>query len=46
MNISIIILTALISLGSNKLRTSLALLGIIIGVAAFIATMAVGKGAQ
>ncbi len=41
-----IILTALASLGSNKLRTGLALLGIVIGVAAVIATMSVGRGAQ
>ena len=38
--------TALSSLASNKLRTGLALLGIVIGVAAVIATMAVGRGAQ
>ena len=38
--------TALSSLGANKLRTSLALLGIIIGAAAVISTMAVGRGAQ
>ena len=38
--------TALSSLGTNKLRTGLALLGIIIGVAAVISTMAVGRGAQ
>ena len=38
--------SALISLGTNKLRTILALLGIVIGVAAVISTMAVGKGAQ
>ena len=38
--------TALSSLGTNKLRTTLALLGIIIGVAAVISTMAVGRGAQ
>jgi putative ABC transport system permease protein len=38
--------TALSSLGTNKLRTGLALMGIIIGVAAVISTMAVGRGAQ
>ena len=38
--------TALSSLGANKLRTGLALLGIVIGVAAVISTMAVGRGAQ
>ncbi len=41
-----IVFTALSSLGSNKLRTALALLGIVIGVAAVIATMSVGRGAQ
>ena len=41
-----ILKTALSSLGANKLRTILALLGIVIGVAAVIATMAVGRGAQ
>ena len=38
--------TALSSLGANKLRTALALLGIVIGVAAVISTMSVGRGAQ
>ena len=37
---------ALTSLGSNKLRTFLTMLGIIIGVAAVIALMSIGKGAQ
>ena len=46
MNPVTIILTALSSLGSSKLRTGLALLGIVIGVAAVIATMSVGRGAQ
>ena len=41
-----IILTTLGSLGANKLRTALALLGIIIGVAAVISAMSVGRGAQ
>ena len=41
-----ILLTALSSLGANKLRTVLALLGIVIGVAAVISTMSVGRGAQ
>ena len=38
--------TALSSLGANKLRTGLAFLGIVIGVAAVISTMSVGRGAQ
>ena len=38
--------TAVSSLGANKLRTGLALLGIVIGVAAVISTVAVGRGAQ
>ena len=41
-----IIRTALLSLGANKLRTALALLGIVIGVAAVIGTMSVGRGSQ
>ena len=41
-----ILRTALSSLGANKLRTGLALLGIVIGVAAVIGTMSVGRGSQ
>ena len=41
-----ILRTALSSLGANRLRTTLALLGIVIGVAAVISTMSVGRGAQ
>ena len=41
-----VVLTALSSLGAAKLRTGLALLGIVIGVAAVISTMSVGRGAQ
>ena len=37
---------ALSSLGANKLRAGLTLLGIVIGVAAVIALMAIGKGVQ
>jgi putative ABC transport system permease protein len=37
---------ALRSLGSNKLRTALTMLGIIIGVGAVIAMLAIGEGAQ
>ncbi len=46
MTLLTIVSTALSSLGSNKLRTGLALLGIVIGVAAVISTMSVGRGAQ
>ena len=41
-----IITTALASLGTNKLRAGLTLLGIVIGVAAFITLMAIGRGSQ
>ena len=40
------LLTALSSLGANKLRAILTLLGIIIGVAAVISLMSIGRGAQ
>ncbi len=46
MKIGQLILEALESLSSNKLRTSLTMLGIIIGVAAVVAMLAVGAGAQ
>lgn len=46
MNPLTVLATALSSLGSNKLRTALALLGIVIGVAAVISTMSIGRGAQ
>ena len=46
MNPLTVLITALSSLGSNKLRTALALLGIVIGVAAVISTMAIGRGTQ
>jgi putative ABC transport system permease protein len=46
MNPLTVLRTALSSLGANKLRTGLALLGIVIGVAAVISAMAVGRGAQ
>src|SRR5438105_10369524 len=38
--------TAFRALGANKLRTLLTMLGIIIGVAAVISLMSVGRGAQ
>src|ERR671938_529300 len=34
------------ALGTNKLRTTLTMLGIVIGVGAVIALMSIGKGAQ
>ncbi len=46
MNIAQVLLEALESLNSNKLRSSLTVLGIVIGVAAVIAMLAVGNGAQ
>ena len=46
MNIGQAIIEALQSLTSNKLRSSLTILGIVIGVAAVIAMLAVGNGAQ
>ena len=46
MSLPAVLMTALSSLGANKLRTALALLGIVIGVAAVISTMSAGRGAQ
>src|SRR5512136_3275684 len=40
------ILEALSSLMSNKLRSALTILGIVIGVAAVISMLAIGRGAQ
>src|ERR687886_1536393 len=37
---------AMRALGANKLRTTLTMLGIIIGVSAVIALMSIGRGAQ
>jgi len=41
-----LIQTALVALTTNKLRTSLTVLGIVIGVGAVVALMAAGQGAQ
>lgn len=46
MNAGLLLATALASVSANKLRASLTLLGIVIGVSSVIAMMAVGRGAQ
>ena len=46
MNATQILIEALESLTGNKMRTGLTILGIVIGVAAVIAMLAVGQGAQ
>ncbi|MBT3941927.1 MAG: FtsX-like permease family protein [Chloroflexi bacterium] len=46
MNTALILGTALSAVGTNKLRTALTLLGIIIGVSSVITLMAIGRGSQ
>ena len=46
MNASQIVRTALTALTVNKMRSSLTILGVVIGVAAVIALMALGEGTQ
>jgi putative ABC transport system permease protein len=46
MNLGQSIIEAIESLNANKMRSSLTILGIVIGVAAVIAMLAVGNGAQ
>src|SRR3972149_1058736 len=46
MKIGMSIRIALRSLGANKLRSALTMLGIIIGVMAVIAMLSIGRGAQ
>ena len=46
MNLGQAIIEALVSVSSNKLRSALTILGIVIGVGAVIAMLAVGNGAQ
>lgn len=46
MNVGMSVRIALRSLGANKLRSALTMLGIIIGVMAVIAMLSIGRGAQ
>ena len=46
MSLLTVLRTALSSLGANKLRAGLTLLGVVIGVAAVISLMSIGRGAQ
>ena len=40
----VVLVTAITSLAANKLRASLTLLGLVIGVAAVISMLAIGRG--
>jgi putative ABC transport system permease protein len=46
MSLDQVLLTSLSSLAANKLRSALTVLGIVIGVAAVIAMLGIGRGAQ
>ena len=46
MSPQVILITAISSLASNKLRAGLTVLGIVIGVAAVISLLSIGRGAQ
>ena len=46
MSLQVVLLTAISSLAANKLRAGLTLLGIVIGVAAVISLLSIGRGAQ
>ena len=46
MSPQVVLLTAISSLAANKLRAGLTLLGIVIGVAAVISLLSIGRGAQ
>ena len=46
MSLQVVLITAVTSLAANKLRAGLTLLGIVIGVAAVISLLSIGRGAQ
>ena len=46
MNLRFIFKTALVSLKTNKIRSALTILGIVIGITAIMVMMSVGQGAQ